>query len=215
MGKFDQPSCANGRTFLLTIKYSLTSFEWCENLAHLRLQDVPFASFVMSYTIGCSLRQVIFIGERYVMQFQTLNVVLNTSCEAVVRIRIVRAQAVSWGLTLSTTVLVRAEPLSGPAVTFVCLFMQPIYDTSGCSSQGFSWSLRNRYLNKSKLASTRLCNNHIIIFLHDTYIIQGQLRSWAEQQSEPRVVLCTGQQASFRVSEAHGKRLQRQQFRVW
>ena len=34
---------------------------------------------------------------------------------------------------------------------------------SGCSSQGFSWSPSNRYLNRSKLASTRLCNNHIII----------------------------------------------------
>ena len=39
--------------------------------------------------------------------------------------------------------------------------MQLIYGTSGCSSQGFSWSLSNRYLHRSKLASTRLCNNHI------------------------------------------------------
>jgi len=38
-----------------------------------------------------------------------------------------------------------------------------VYDTSRCSSQGFSWSPSNRYLNRSKLASTRLCNNHIII----------------------------------------------------
>ena len=36
-----------------------------------------------------------------------------------------------------------------------------VYDTSGCSSQGFSWSSSNRYLNRSKLASTWLCNNHI------------------------------------------------------
>ena len=36
------------------------------------------------------------------------------------------------------------------------------YDTSGCSSQGLSWSPSNRYLNRSKLASTRLCNNHTI-----------------------------------------------------
>ena len=43
-------------------------------------------------------------------------------------------------------------------------FMQLVYDTSGCSSQGFSWSPNNRYLDKSKLASTRLCNNHIIIY---------------------------------------------------
>ena len=33
------------------------------------------------------------------------------------------------------------------------------------SSQGFSWSPSNRYLNRTKLelAATRLCNNHIII----------------------------------------------------
>ena len=42
-------------------------------------------------------------------------------------------------------------------------FMQLVYDTSGCSSQGLSWSPSNRYLNRSKLASTRLCNNHIFI----------------------------------------------------
>ena len=30
------------------------------------------------------------------------------------------------------------------------------------NSQGFSWSPSNTYLNRSKLASTRLCNNHII-----------------------------------------------------
>ena len=40
-------------------------------------------------------------------------------------------------------------------------FMQLVYNTSGCSSQGFSWSPSDRYLNRSKLASTRLCNNHI------------------------------------------------------
>ena len=43
--------------------------------------------------------------------------------------------------------------------------MQLVYDTSGCSSQGLSWSRSNRYLNRSKLASTRLCNNHIIIII--------------------------------------------------
>ena len=32
--------------------------------------------------------------------------------------------------------------------------------TSGCSSQGSSWSRSNRHLNRSKLAPTRLCNNH-------------------------------------------------------
>ena len=41
----------------------------------------------------------------------------------------------------------------------------PVYETSGCSSQGFSWSPSNKYLNRSKLASTRLCNNHIIIII--------------------------------------------------
>ena len=41
--------------------------------------------------------------------------------------------------------------------------LQHVHDTSGCSSQGFSWSPGNRYLNGSKLASTRLRNNHIII----------------------------------------------------
>ena len=40
---------------------------------------------------------------------------------------------------------------------------QLVYDTNGCSSQGFSWSPSNRYLNRSKLASARLCNNHTII----------------------------------------------------
>ena len=30
--------------------------------------------------------------------------------------------------------------------------MQLVYDTSGCSSQGFSWSPSNRYLNRAKLA---------------------------------------------------------------
>ena len=40
-----------------------------------------------------------------------------------------------------------------------------VYDTSGCSSQGFSWSPSNRYLDRSKLASTRLCNSHIIMSL--------------------------------------------------
>ena len=40
------------------------------------------------------------------------------------------------------------------------------YDTSGCNSQGFSWSPSNRFLNRSKLASTRLCNNHIIYLEH-------------------------------------------------
>jgi len=44
-------------------------------------------------------------------------------------------------------------------------FMQLVYDTSGCSSQGFSWSPSDKYLNRSKLASTRLCNNHITILL--------------------------------------------------
>ena len=34
-----------------------------------------------------------------------------------------------------------------------------VHDTSGCSSQGLSWSPSNRYLNRSKLASTRSCNN--------------------------------------------------------
>jgi len=42
--------------------------------------------------------------------------------------------------------------------------MQLVYDTSGCSSQGLSWSPSYRYLNRSKLASTRLCNNHIIYY---------------------------------------------------
>ena len=42
-------------------------------------------------------------------------------------------------------------------------FRQLEYDTSKCSSQGFSWSPSNRYLDRSKLASTRLCNNHIIM----------------------------------------------------
>ena len=41
--------------------------------------------------------------------------------------------------------------------------MQLVNDTSGCSSQGLSWSPSNRYLNRSKLASTRLCNNHIYV----------------------------------------------------
>ena len=45
------------------------------------------------------------------------------------------------------------------AITSNYGFMQLVYDTSGCSSQGFSWSPSNRYLNRSKLASTRLCNN--------------------------------------------------------
>ena len=40
-------------------------------------------------------------------------------------------------------------------------FTERVYDTSGFSSQGFSWSPSNRYLNRSKLASTRLLNNHI------------------------------------------------------
>ena len=31
--------------------------------------------------------------------------------------------------------------------------MQIVHDTSGCSSQGFSWSPSNRYLSRSKLAS--------------------------------------------------------------
>ena len=35
-----------------------------------------------------------------------------------------------------------------------------VYDTGGCSSQGFSWSPSNRYLIRSMLASTRLCNDH-------------------------------------------------------
>ena len=42
-------------------------------------------------------------------------------------------------------------------------FTELVYDTSKCSSQGFSWSPSHRSLNRSKLASTRLCNNHIII----------------------------------------------------
>ena len=39
--------------------------------------------------------------------------------------------------------------------------------TSGCSSQGFSWTPIYRYLNRSTLASTRLCHNHIIIMTVD------------------------------------------------
>ena len=38
-----------------------------------------------------------------------------------------------------------------------------VYDTSGCNSQDISWLPSNRYLNRSKLTSTRLCSNHIII----------------------------------------------------
>ena len=41
--------------------------------------------------------------------------------------------------------------------------MQLVYDTSGCSSRGVSWSPSNRYLNRSQPASTRLCDNHIIM----------------------------------------------------
>ena len=36
---------------------------------------------------------------------------------------------------------------------------------SGCNFQGFSWSPSNGSLNRSKLASTRLCNNQIIIII--------------------------------------------------
>ena len=47
--------------------------------------------------------------------------------------------------------------------------------SDGCSSQGSSWSPSNRYLNRSKLASTRLCNNHIIIAIKPwTLQIQGR-----------------------------------------
>ena len=48
-------------------------------------------------------------------------------------------------------------------------------------SQGLSWSPSNRYLNRSKLASTRLCNNHIFytspIFLTSP-IIHIKLSNW-------------------------------------
>ena len=69
--------------------------------------------------------------------------------------------------------------------------MQLVYDTSGCSSQGFSWSPSNRYLNRSKLASTRLCNNHIIIIKHQHFVavaIHGfQLGSIHKFRSGPQI----------------------------
>ena len=46
-------------------------------------------------------------------------------------------------------------------IRLYCTFSRSCF--SGCSSQGFSWSPSNRYLNRSKLASTRLCNNHIML----------------------------------------------------
>ena len=46
--------------------------------------------------------------------------------------------------------------------------MQLVFDSSGCSSQCISWSLSNRYLNRSKLASTRLCNNHSMWSSHQS-----------------------------------------------
>ena len=46
--------------------------------------------------------------------------------------------------------------------------------TSGCSSQGFSWSHSNRCLNRSTLASTRLCNNHIIIYALHAVALQQE-----------------------------------------
>ena len=52
------------------------------------------------------------------------------------------------------------------------------YDTSGCSSQGFSWSPSNRYLNRSKLASTRLCNNHIICDSVGFRVLRPGIKWW-------------------------------------
>ena len=46
-----------------------------------------------------------------------------------------------------------------------------VYDTSGCSSQGVSWSPSNGCLNKSKQASTQLIYNHIIS--HESVSIPG------------------------------------------
>ena len=48
-----------------------------------------------------------------------------------------------------------------PLITDSCenLHMWLVYDTSGCSSQGISWLPTCRYLNRSTLASTRLCNS--------------------------------------------------------
>ena len=57
--------------------------------------------------------------------------------------------------------------------TQVCfMWFLLLHFTSGCSSQGFSWSPSNRYLNSSKLASTRLCNNHIY------YLILYMVNEW-------------------------------------
>ena len=59
-------------------------------------------------------------------------------------------------------------------------FMLLVYDTSGCSPQGFSWSPSNRYLNRSKLASTRLCNNHIILNSLGRHNLSNALQVLAE-----------------------------------
>ena len=61
------------------------------------------------------------------------------------------------------SVLCRAHGSRGVWRMLRCSLL--VYDTSGCSAQGFSWSPSNRSLNRSKLASTRLCNNHIIIII--------------------------------------------------
>ena len=61
---------------------------------------------------------------------------------------------------------------------------------SECSSQGFSWPPSNRYLNRSKLASTRLCNNHIIIYLG----ARGRIRSLARGQAPHWCSECPGSQ---------------------
>ena len=53
------------------------------------------------------------------------------------------------------------------------------YDTSGCSSQGFSWLPSNRYLNRSKLASTRLCSNQPHYYY---YCLSGGVQVQIRQQ---------------------------------
>jgi len=59
------------------------------------------------------------------------------------------------------TKLVAASSLSGEDHNNLKLTLL-VYDTSGCSFQGISWSPGYRYLNRSKLASTRLRDNHIM-----------------------------------------------------
>ena len=70
------------------------------------------------------------------------------------------------------------------AINFISFIHATRIWYSGCSSQGFSWSPSNRYLNGSKLASTRLCNNHIINDIHCCRSIlaplntQGCVQEW-------------------------------------